>query len=433
MGYLALPYASWDSLVERVANSPTPLRWAWAAVRQPDDTWDLAVLSIRAGRRLRRTCFRYPEFVLLAEQLTPAAAADRLRNGVVSDGQHGAPALSFPVQSSTVNPVWRTTETGDYWYSRSGWPEYYVAYDLPTRPGRQVNLSNISHLVAKGLPVFVDGMSAVAEFVYEEPRERLGNDASTRVLVTLPDRRGRIEQTISDGIRVKVAVRGSALESCRIRATWRFAKDARAERFDEDIGGRRSVVIPTGPIPDSMAIFLCDAEGGILDRREWHDGRGERPIDSRPPREQVRQLIATGESSDLEFKQQLGDDKVNLSFARTLSAFANGSGGRILVGVAPDASVIGWAPKDGADQIASIVRDSVRELPSFRSYPVSVGSNRIFVVEVEEGQSKPYLCRDVCYIRVHATTRRAEPHEIATLTSAARLRSTHDAALGLRR
>ena len=428
MGYLALPEATWDSLVARVASAATRLRWAWGALRQPDDTWDLVVLSVRGGGTRRRALLHYRDLILCAEQLSPAKAADRLRRGVVSHGRKGEPALSFPLSNPNVHPVWRTTESGDYWDSRSGWPEYYVAYDLPSRSDRRIILQNISHLVAEGLPVFVDGMSAVAEFVYEEPRERLGNDASPRVLVTLPDSRGRIDRMTFDGTRVRVAMRGSALASCRIRTTWRDTRETRAERFDEHLAGSRSVDIPTGPLPDSMAIFLCDKNGAILDRREWHDARGERPVDLRPARDQVRQIIASGESSEVEFKQLLGEDKVNASFARTVSAFANASGGRILVGVAPDTSVLGWAPKDGADQITNIVRDNVRELPPFRSYPVKMGSKRIFVVE--EGASKPYLSRDVCYIRVQATTRKAKPHEIAALTPPPRPRSPLDGLLG---
>jgi ATP-dependent DNA helicase RecG len=70
-------------------------------------------------------------------------------------------------------------------------------------------------------------------------------------------------------------------------------------------------------------------------------------------------LVQGGESETVEFKEQWSDH----SALRELAAFANTSGGTLLVGVADDGSIVGWQDGD-LDALANKITDSLRLHPS---------------------------------------------------------------------
>ena len=55
-------------------------------------------------------------------------------------------------------------------------------------------------------------------------------------------------------------------------------------------------------------------------------------------RQDLKNLIATGESSFLEFKQQVASPE---KIAREIAAFANTKGGKLLIGVADNGEMVG--------------------------------------------------------------------------------------------
>jgi len=97
-------------------------------------------------------------------------------------------------------------------------------------------------------------------------------------------------------------------------------------------------------------------------------------------------------------------------------AFANGSGGVILIGVDDDASLV------GLNEVP--VRTEERSWALYSrdpSYPHARGSFRVgpkpsvMVVTVAHGSQKPYTAQDVCYVRAGSTSRRAHPEELRRL------------------
>ncbi len=59
--------------------------------------------------------------------------------------------------------------------------------------------------------------------------------------------------------------------------------------------------------------------------------------------DQITAWAAAGESETLEFKKSTAERERG---CRTLSAFANGSGGRLLLGVTPEGKVVGQSVSD---------------------------------------------------------------------------------------
>ncbi|NLH36595.1 MAG: ATP-dependent DNA helicase [Thermotogaceae bacterium] len=132
--------------------------------------------------------------------------------------------------------------------------------------------------------------------------------------------------------------------------------------------------------------------------------------------------IKRGEGKNLEFKEKLSS-KDKESFLRTVVAFANGSGGKIVFGVNDSREIIG-IPGDEIyhlmDQITNLINDrcSPKIVPEI--YIENIEGKQILVVEVFPSPEKPYYllknnkCEGV-YVRIGATTRKADEETIRDL------------------
>ena len=112
----------------------------------------------------------------------------------------------------------------------------------------------------------------------------------------------------------------------------------------------------------------------------------------------LRILIQEGEGTTLEFKESLSS-----SFARELVALVNTIGGKILLGVRDDGTVIGV-------QDSNALRARIQDIARNCDPPVKVRAEpvgRVFAVHVRESDSKPVQCSDGFFWRQGAVTGRA--------------------------
>ena len=124
--------------------------------------------------------------------------------------------------------------------------------------------------------------------------------------------------------------------------------------------------------------------------------------------------IARGEPYDLEFKLIPNEDRIK--YLKTVVAFANGRGGRLLFGVANDRTIPGIANDKAYAELDGIT-NSISDACSPR-IPIDAGIENIdgrsvIVVDVLAGSRCPYFIKsegekDGVYIRVGATTQRAD-------------------------
>ena len=135
---------------------------------------------------------------------------------------------------------------------------------------------------------------------------------------------------------------------------------------------------------------------------------------------ELLQIIANGENSGVEFKQ---DDIRPEQLAKEIVALANLQGGKILLGIADDGTIRGISRPD----IETWVMDTVFGryvhpliLPYYEEILMEDGK-RIAVVSFPQGISKPYVVRhndrEDVYIRVGSTSRRATREQQARLYS----------------
>ncbi len=106
---------------------------------------------------------------------------------------------------------------------------------------------------------------------------------------------------------------------------------------------------------------------------------------------ELKQLIQTGEGYHLEFKESL--DK---SLIEEVCAFANSSGGKVLLGVSDDGEIKGISTDNN---ILSRIQNVVNRLEPKLNIKISV-SESIIVVDVLQGGEKPYGCSRGFFIRI---------------------------------
>lgn len=139
--------------------------------------------------------------------------------------------------------------------------------------------------------------------------------------------------------------------------------------------------------------------------------------------------ITQGETSGLEFKRVPNEDRSK--YLKTVVAFANGRGGRILFGVGDDRTVVGIA-KDKVFQEMDAIVDSIAHgcspLISVDAGIENIGGKSVIAVDVMGGAQCPYFVksegeRDGVYVRAGATTQRADDATRRELALAAAGRS----------
>ena len=129
---------------------------------------------------------------------------------------------------------------------------------------------------------------------------------------------------------------------------------------------------------------------------------------------------ATGEDSFTEFKEPAVTTR---DLAKELCAFLNTGGGRVLIGVADDGSVVGrgdWDDTKAMNVARTLLDPPV--LPTFqRAYPPG-STIEIAVVGVDTGLEKPYAVSSGegkrYYVRAGSTSREASREELLRLTQA---------------
>jgi len=96
-------------------------------------------------------------------------------------------------------------------------------------------------------------------------------------------------------------------------------------------------------------------------------------------------LLREGEGSMLEYKESLSS-----SFSRDLVAFANSSGGKILLGARDDGTVVGIRD---SNKLRAQIQDLARNCdPPVKVLIEVVG--KVMVITVRESESKPVQCRE---------------------------------------
>lgn len=374
-------------------------------------------MVVRGHEQPEPVLYEYPDTVVAIECLTPTEAAQRLRTLEIGQLSEGAAVrlLEAPryvtLRRMTTEPAYGAAILG-------GWPGIYMEERLPDpHSGR---LSHFDHLVAPGRPFYVSSLAAATELLVRASPAELGNDTSPRIIIALPDRRGALGaiKVVDGAIEISASGPVVGFTDAALRATWRTEESSTVwSRADVALDGNPTHRLQTSALPYEFWVVLSLGDGTVLDRRGWQANYGERPDGALTPIEQVERWLEEGEHSQLEYKRELGSEN-NAEFAECVCAMANSQGGVILVGVADDATVTGFGPREARAQIGSVLRDRIVPTPEFDIEPILVRSRPVQIVRVVPGVEGPYTIDDQVFVRVQSTVRRAKQHELRRIISA---------------
>jgi len=105
----------------------------------------------------------------------------------------------------------------------------------------------------------------------------------------------------------------------------------------------------------------------------------------------LRKLIAEGENQQLDFKYCVSDSR---KIARTLTAFANSDGGRLLIGVRDNGSIAGIKTDEEIYMVDTAAHIFCRPEITFSTKQHITGGKTILEVEVKKGDKRPYKAKD---------------------------------------
>ncbi len=130
--------------------------------------------------------------------------------------------------------------------------------------------------------------------------------------------------------------------------------------------------------------------------------------------------IEQGESKTIEFKEKMPS---NISIAKTVIAFSNTSGGKLIMGIRDDKEIVGINEKDIfdlQDKIISLIVDSCYPNILPEIYTINIEDKLILVIEIFRGNLLPYSLKnkgkiDSVYMRIGASNRLTDANMLAEL------------------
>ncbi len=117
---------------------------------------------------------------------------------------------------------------------------------------------------------------------------------------------------------------------------------------------------------------------------------------------QLRTLIAQGEHERLDFKFEISDAR---KIARTLSAFSNTAGGRLLIGVKDNRRISGVKSDEEYYMVESAASLNCKPEVQFKSRNYSIEGKSVLEIYIPQVDNKPVYARDeenrwLAYMRV---------------------------------
>jgi len=252
-----------------------------------------------------------------------------------------------------------------------------------------------------------------------------GSDARIgSVFVFLPECRVRFESLIYNGnaLNLSIKLTEPVIAGLRIKGAWQYAGVSTS--FEKPVTSPTlSIDLPLEA--EALEIHLIGPDETIYDyRREtrfWTTGHDRilQTVKEEPGEAAVRDARKLGEGEMVEFKPFLrfGDSKQD-ELIRTTIAFANTKGGRIFIGIDDDCGISGIekglykeahrhqrSPEQGLEnyigQLRQTIAGALNKTLSLEIVPIKMEGDILLLIEVPEGDRKPYahVRTNAIYIR----------------------------------
>lgn len=116
----------------------------------------------------------------------------------------------------------------------------------------------------------------------------------------------------------------------------------------------------------------------------------------------IHALIAEGEHQQQDFKFEISDAR---KIAKTLSAFANTEGGRLLIGVKDNGKIAGVRSEEEIYMIEAAAELYCKPTVEYQTQTFQIEGRNILIVQIEESEQKPVYAQDesgkyLAYLRI---------------------------------
>ncbi|HUY09676.1 MAG TPA: ATP-binding protein [Candidatus Dormibacteraeota bacterium] len=311
-----------------------------------------------------------------------------------STAQFGQLFLHIPAFNPQVNWTRRASRV-QYEPMPLEWPT--VDYNL-SEPGGSNWRGPDSILVSDESPCFPMFSSAFRAFFHGDySTMATAWSMPTNFTLRILQNDARIRKATITPTRLDVMVDGAAAEGCKVEvngATYRASKAVGKT-------GRVRLPLPHG-LPDDAWLYLSRGTRwldyrAIGDRIGFKGDLAKTGVTIEVPRDpefDLEALITAGECSTVEFKERIPTDRRSKrNLFKTVAAFANGSGGTILIGVADNGAPMGLdadTVETAEVSLNNLTRAIVHPNPDFAIRRAQFRGQSLLLMHVAPGTEGPY-------------------------------------------
>lgn len=278
--------------------------------------------------------------------------------------------------------------------------------------GQKGGQSSNRDLLKEGMPYYPKLDLAVLSFF------NLGWDNFSSfggIYVIIPDYRARIESLRLIFSKAEVKLVNPEIEYNKLIVKV-FAESGTNRLTLKDIFPKSEIIkFDIGFSPNSLYVALISRPDNMkIDSKEYSKwSTEEEGVFIERPEEEIISLIQADESQILEKKGDINNKKNRNDFIESVVAFLNTNRGLIIVGVDDDGKIIGSKKKK--EDLKKLIHDCIEPPPKHVQVDEKLVLNdKIILVEVPEGEEKPYQSRTDknWYVRHNDCDNRMERSEL---------------------
>lgn len=383
-----------------------PVIYLQALVGREPDGW-------QAEQRTYEAC----SFV--SATVTSNALAAALEPSKVQELQLGRMTATLQVRDSGFQ--WRRHPgLARYDQLELKWPS--VHYELPLE-GAATQLTNDFLVGRRGTDSFHTASGAFSRFFFNDPRDPGNiNFSLGKIDLRIVDDRAYFKSVRVRPASIRVVVGGRELRGCDLELS------GSSDRAAVALDAAGAVTFPLAAGLASDAWLWLKSGGQWLDYRSLGGWGAHYPADvhfeeARDPIADLTSLASQGEGPYLEYKVALPEttESKRKTF-KTVVAFANGGGGRMLFGVSDGQGIVGLEGKLPAarDRLSDLIRDLIDPHPPHRIEQHTHEGKGVLVLVVEPNGGTLYALtmqknKPEYFVRREGTTFYARPEEIRAI------------------
>jgi len=352
--------------------------------------------------------YNYEELIMIRKYISFSDLLDLL--GRAEDGEEfkiNSKSFVIHVQGSQISYVFSESHL---MYTKSRYPMF--CYNLKFTTETDGYLPN-TPLTGIGCPPYPNSDKAITHlFNCIIPQY---NHIERQFIIILPQFTARIKSVKLFDKKTEIQIDSKNLSLDKLQIQYYvtgndYTITEPAKRIDSN-----SFIIETKSKPLMILVVLTDLSEKIIDKKEINTEFmfGDSNVEVDIPDYTLKEMILQGEGKNLEFKSQL---KEPARFVRSVVAFANTKGGRIILGVNENNGhyISVTDPEKSKETIMNFIAQycDPKIDVTFR-YSEEL---KVLVIEIPEGNQKPYfLANEGIFVRHGATNRQITKSELEEL------------------